>query len=456
MLKLIRSFNIVLLFIGMFSCASRSTSSDVAPMPDREQIAAQIEKSLVKETLEKWYPRCTDELHGGYLTGFARDFSPAGDQRKMIVTQSRHLWVNSKSSIWYPEQRHFLKGADHGFRYLRDVMWDKQYGGFFTLLSRDNQVIDQTKNAYGNAFAIFALAAYYRASGDTSALTLAKQAFHWLEKNSHDPVHKGYFQHLNRDGGVVKRTPGIDSRAETGYKDQNSSIHLLEAFSELYQVWPDPLLKDRLFEMLVLIRDTIVTERGHMTLFFSPEWKPVSFHDSSKAVIEKHRGLDHVSFGHDIETAYLLMEAAHVLGIPDDRATLQTAKRMVDHTLSYGWDDRAGGFYDEGYYFKGDSRLTITRDTKNWWAQAEALNTLLIMADQYPGDEARYFDKFLKQWAYIDAYLIDHEFGDWYAGGLDKEPNQKEAMKGHQWKGTYHQVRSMANCVQRLRARRDK
>ena len=97
----------------------------------------------------------------------------------------------------------------------------------------------------------------------------------WLEKNSHDPEEKGYFQHMNRDGSVIRRTSSVSSEAETGYKDQNSSIHLLEAFAELYQVWPDPLLRERLIEMLVLIRDRIVTEKGYMALFFTPDWKPI-------------------------------------------------------------------------------------------------------------------------------------------------------------------------------------
>jgi len=109
------------------------------------------------------------------------------------------------------------------------------------------------------------------------------------------------------------RTADIKSNAETGYKDQNSSIHLLEAFTELYKVWPDALVKVRLQEMLELIRDKIVTQKGYLQLFFTYDWKPVSFHDSSDAVIMKNKNLDHVSFGHDVETAYLMQEASETL-----------------------------------------------------------------------------------------------------------------------------------------------
>jgi mannobiose 2-epimerase len=216
-------------------------------------------------------------------------------------------------------------------------------------------------------------------------------------------------------------------------------------------VWPDPLLKERLVEMLHLIRDTITTETGYMRLFFQPDWTPVSFRDSAETVILKHHGLDHVSFGHDIETAYLMLEASHVARLEDYDTTLKIAKRMADHAQQNGWDRSDGGFYDEGYYFKDKSAITIIKDTKNWWAQAEGLNTLLIMADLFPDDEQLYFEKFKTLWHYIDTNLIDHTYGEWYQGGLDKEPEQKRGLKGHIWKASYHQYRALSNCVKRLR-----
>lgn len=249
----------------------------------------------------------------------------------------------------------------------------------------------------------------------------------------------------------MQRTSQTPYDSSVGYKDQNSSIHLLEAFTELYQVWPDPLVRERLEEMLVLIRDTMVTDKGYLTLFLTPDWKPISFRDSTEEAIRKHHHIDEVSFGHDIETAYLMLEASHVLGLEHDSKTMQVAKKMADHTIENGFDHTVGGFYDGGYYFKGKDDITILRDSKNWWAQAEGLNTLLLMADLYPNDEKQYFDLFRKQWDYIDKYLIDHEHGDWYPGGIDKEPKQKTALKAQVWKASYHQFRALANVLKRLR-----
>ena len=420
----------------------------------RLRLADSLEYSLTEELLKPWYPKAVDSLYGGFLSSFTFNFKPTANQDKMIVTQARHTWVNAKASERYPNITYYSASARHGFLFLKNKMWDKQYGGFYTFTDRKGNAKGggfAPKEAYGNAFAIYALAAYYKSSQDTAALSLAKKAFLWMEKHSHDPVFKGYFQHMERNGTPVKRTSAISSTAETGYKDQNSSIHLLEALTELYEAWPDPLVKERLQEMLLLIRDTIVTSRGNLLLFFKPNWTPVSFVDSSKETIMKHIRLDYVSFGHDVETAYLMLEASHALGLTKDSATLHIGKKMVDHALRNGWDSIVGGFYDEGYYFKGDDKITILKDTKNWWAQAEGLNTLLLLSDLYPNDPMQYEAKFKQQWQYIQHYLIDHEYGDWYESGADKSPNIKTALKGHIWKGSYHTYRSLSNCVNRLR-----
>ena len=399
--------------------------------------------------LDRYYPRNIDSLYGGYLSTFSFDFRPVGEQDKMIVTQARHVWSTAKAAMFYHDTS-YVSMSRHGFYFLKNKMWDSKFGGFYTLVSRDGSPKDTTKNAYGNAFGIFALSAYYECSHDPDALLLAKEAFRWLERHSHDPVFKGYFQHLQRNGTPIKRTAAIKSISDQGYKDQNSSIHLLEAFTELYHVWKDPLVKQRLHEMLLLIRDKMVTPRFHLQLFFTRDWKPVSFQDSSEQSILAHRYLDHVSFGHDVETAYLLEEASRVLGNKQDVKTLSIGKKMVDHALRNGWDDNAGGFYDEGYYFKDKPGCTITNNKKNWWAQAEGLNTLLIMYRHYPKDAMQYDRRFFKLWQYVQRYLIDEENGDWYEEGLDNDPAKKTALKAHIWKGSYHIFRALSNCIRLL------
>jgi mannobiose 2-epimerase len=451
-------YAIAILLLLTTSLSAQQKTSNI-PVAERQKIAEEMDRSITTELLNKWYPQSVDSAYGGFLSAFTYDFKPTGTQDKMIVTQARHTWTNAKASERFPAVAHYKACAAHGFRFLRDVMWDKTYGGFYNLVDRqgnDKSDPRKPKEAYGNAFGIYALAAYYKASKDTGALSLAKKAFLWLEKYSHDPVYNGYYQHLQRNGTRVIRDNTAPSNSDLGYKDQNTSIHLLEAFTELYSVWPNDLVRQRLEEMLFLIRDVITTKKGNLVLFFKPDWTPVSFRDSSSAIILKNRNVDHVSFGHDVETAFLMLEASHALGLKNDSKTMTVAKQMVDHSLQNGWDSLVGGFYDEGYYFKDKPGMTIILDTKNWWAQAEGLNTLLLMSDHFPNDKMQYFEKFKQLWQYTQTYLIDHTYGDWYEGGLDKQPQKKTALKGHIWKATYHHYRSMAHCIDRLKGNGEK
>jgi mannobiose 2-epimerase len=439
------------IMIGLLSSCTPAVEETTSEL---DAIKSKMQEALGPKLLQVWYPRTRDTVYGGFLSDFDYEWKNTGPDNKFIVTQARHVWTASKAAGYDPGNKLYPELAAHGFRFLRDYLWDQEYGGFYELVDREGTVIPSqqegriTKRAYGNAFAIYGLAAYYHISGDTAALNLAQRAFNWLEEHSHDPEYGGYFQFLERDG-----TPMMDGLGGTPPKDQNSSIHLLEAFTELYGVWKDETLRERLEEMLILIRDTITTDQGYLTLFLARDWTPLSYRDSTAEVREAHYNLDHVSFGHDVETAYLMMEASHTLGLENDTRTLEIGKKMVDHTLKYGWDDSIGGIYDEGYYFAGEPELKIIRDSKNWWAQSEMLNTMLIMHELYPDDEHQYLEKFKKQWAYCRDYLIDWEHGGWYAGGLDKQPERKTGAKAQIWKGPYHTARSLMNCIGNLEGR---
>lgn len=410
----------------------------------RQRIAAEID-SVLNNQYQLWYPRAADWEHGGFFSRFTYDWQPEGLQDKFIVTQARHIWSTSTIAYRDESNRDFEKYGRHGYQFLKDVMWDQEHGGFYNMVSREGEVMADDegqvrKQLYGNAFAIYGLASYYQVSGDEAALNLARDTFQWLEKAAYDPDHGGYFDSLTREGRPY----------ESGFaKDYNSSIHMLEALAELHLVWPDSVVKDRLYEMFQVVRDTIVTDKGYMNLYFREDWSPVVYKDSSRALQEENLSVDHITFGHDIETAFLLLEAAHSLGFNAD-STLATAKKMVDHTIDHAWDNEDGGFYDYGYYFQGDDSLTVTQTSKEWWSQVEALHSLLIMAGYFPEDPRNYFDLFARQWAYIKKYMLDQEHGGWYRGGIDEDPEVQKSPKASIWKGNYHTFRGLLRSQELL------
>ena len=443
-----------LLFLPLLACSQKEKTQVV-----NRNLILELETAANERLLDKWYPLILDTIHGGYYSNVTFDFNLGEEHNKMIVTQARHIWTNATAAINNPKkEKDYLSYAQHGFTFLRDHMWDDINGGFHNLVNKNGKPIIRTseaKTAYGNSFAIYGLATYFKASKNMEALDLAKKTFHWLEKHSHDTIYKGYYQSLDLKGTPITRTLDFLSTSDVGYKDQNSSIHLLEALTSLYEVWPDEILQNRIKELLVLIRDTITSEKNYMNLFFEKDWTPISFKDTPRDTIQKHYYLDHISFGHDVETAYLMLEASHALDDWQFDETLEKGKKMVDHALKNGWDDKLGGFYDGGYYFNQMDSISIVNHNKNWWSQAEGLNSLLLMDSHVPTDSINYRAYFDKLWAYTKNYLRDADHGGWYEWGQDGRPETSKDLKGHIWKGAYHDYRALVNCKKILENNRN-
>jgi len=438
---------LALLWVIAQSCQTRQRDAEGTEKTGvSSQLAEELEESLFKYIIEPWYPRIIDTTHGGYISAFNHDWTLSeGSQDKAIVQQARHVWATSRIYESYPEKEEFLQYADHGFHFLRDALWDKEFGGFHAYCNEDGTPASQSindKRIYGQAFALYGLSQYYRMSHHPESLALAKNEFLWMESNAHDHQYGGYFEMLTRDGTPTHLVPspgsGTTNSPYSGIKDYNSSIHLMEGLTELYLIWPDSLVRERLEEMFILIRDTFVHPEGYLQLYFHPDWRVVTDEEYNL----------HITYGHDVETAFLLLETAHVLGWGEDETTHRIAKRLVDHSLASGWDHDAGGFFDAGK--EVDGKIMIINDHKSWWGLVEGLNALLLMHTLYPDDPNEYGAKFLKSWEHIDTYLIDKEFGGWYNHGLDTFPESAKRGKSHIWKTTYHNARGMLNCIRML------
>ena len=403
------------------------------------------------ELLTTWYPRILDHEAGGYFTNFEYDWKPSIDQPKMLVTQSRGLWTASIAAQVHPGQKVFREAADHGFNFLTEVMWDKDAGGFRQYADdpRDEEL--KYKMTYANAFALYGLAEYAKINRSQVVLAWVQKTLDWMEKQAYDPDNLGYFNLIiEKPTADHPRYQEITAKlgwGSTQWKDQNSSIHILEALTTTFKVLPNDLVKKRLEEMLILVRDKMINEKGHLNLFFTQDWIPISHADSGRDYIVEHLNFDHVSFGHDIETAFLLIEASKVLYGEVDEKTLQIAKRLIDHSMEHGFDLGYYGLFDRGYRFNQESIEILSRE-KVWWAQAEAWHSLSLIYKYYP--ESQYEGAFAAMWKYIQSEMIDNEHGGWYVSGLDENPDSKTKRKAHQWKGPYHDGRALIMVANRM------
>ena len=406
------------------------------------KLADEVEGALRRDVLDVWFPRTVDNQKGGFRSEFERDWKPSPrSEGKFSVFQGRMTWISAQVAMRRPDLKEkFLPIARHGIEYLNNTLWDKQYGGSYWGLDDRGQIspfYTDGKHLYGISFALYGTAAAYAATKDPQALALAQKTFHWVDQHAHDSKNGGYFEWLTRDGKVVEGKPDEVtlqpipvSAFPVGYKSMNTHIHLLESFTQLYEVWKDESLRKRLEELLSVVRDKICVAPGVMSLYFTYDWRPYPDHDS---------------YGHDVETAYLMLEAEDVLGHGHDRKTEHMAKQLVDHALANGWDGNYGGFFQEGTTFgKPESR------SKDWWVEMEGLNSLLLMHEKYGNQTDVYFKAFQLQWQFIKNYQIDPKYHGMFQT-IDADGKPVEANKGHIWKAAYHDGRALLNVSERLR-----
>ena len=421
-----------------------SCSPKVSEKPDAE--TAQID-SVLNVLLARWYPAVVDTVNGGYYSTFTYDWQLTEEQPKTLLNHARTLWTISKAYQFYPDRKLYKEIADHGYQYLTSRLYDSLNGGFFSNFPPQKE---QPKNTYENAFAIYALAEYAKIDSNPAIKQCLNSTFNWFEEKAHDPKHLGYFHFVfedsSREALKSEAFRQVSGWGNTDWKNQNTSIHILEAFTNFYQVNPSPLLKQRLEEIFLLVRDTMVQDQNHLALFFYPDWTPISHQESSRQYILENKQFDHISFGHDIETAYLLLEASEILYGEYDSATLRIAKNLTDHSLQYGMDANNYGMFYEGYRFGENQEVEIINDLKSWWVQAEAWHTCRLMQTLYPKEE-KYKQAGDALWTYILEQMLDQQYGGWYNGGLDTRPESKTRNKAHPWKNAYHNGRAMMQVL---------
>lgn len=423
------------LFLGSIPAAKADSSAARPAASDYLRIADEVETNLRTQILEKFFPRTANEKGGGFFENYGLDWSRLPGEGKSIVYQSRLTWTSAQAAERFPAQGGmYLAMTRRGAACLADIMWDKDGGGFFWTVGPERQPTAPLKQMYGHAFGIYALAASYHATQDPQTLALAKKAFQWLEEHAHDPEHLGYFENIGPDGKPASPGGGNAVGAAAGQKSMNTGIHILEALTGLYQVWPDPLVQQRVREMLEICRTRFYSDPGYLVQFLSADWK---------------RTLSPDSFGHDVEAGFLMVEAGETLGQDEDR-NWSAARHLMDHALQYGWDNQRGGLYDSAVINAEGAVTGETHTEKIWWVEAEQLNALLLLHERYGKETGRYWDAFVKEWDWIRHWQVDQVHGGWWPT-VRADGTPASRVKADMWTECYHQARAMLVVSERLR-----
>jgi mannobiose 2-epimerase len=361
-----------------------------------------------------------------------RDDLPRG-----ALLTARILWTFSAAYRRYHDPE-YLEMARWAYQDLVKNFLDREHGGLFWTIAPTGQPLDAHKQVYVQVFGIYGLCEYFRATGEKPALDQAVAIYRLVEKHASDRQHGGYFDSLNR---AWQRESGMEANLlGDAPKSQNSHIHILEGYTSLLRSWPDAGLRARQYELIELTLTHIIDPRTHhLVLFMQDDWTRIG---------------EEISYGHDIELSWLLVEAAEVLGDPALVARARTEAVAIANATAAEGIDRDGGVYNEG------NPHGPTNTNKEWWEQAEAAVGFLN-AYQISGDP-RHFAQSVRSWQFIQNKFVDRVHGDWH-NTLQRDgtpilsfttrtgltvPSAKLSI----WKCPYHNSRSCLELIERLEA----
>jgi mannobiose 2-epimerase len=349
---------------------------------------------------------------------------------KQLVSQARMVWGLSFAHRHglCPGGNACIHAAQHGVLYLRSRMKDFVHGGYYFAVQPDGGPRDPRKLVYGQAFAIYALVEWFRASGDRSALSDAMELFHLLHFRAHDHVHHGWTEHFERDWTPLPRHAPDAIVEVAGLKSANTHLHLLEAFTELYRETHDSRVRSALEECVHLNqRHFYPRDPGRSAFHFNPNWSPVT--DPASA------GL---SYGHNVEFAWLMIRAEEAMG---RRPSWGHFHAHMEHCLRFGTDHARGGIYNRGF---GNQPATDT--SKVWWAQAEWIAALSDGIRHVP-DHAAYTAALVKVLSFMRNRATDPRTGIWL-DTVAADGTPKSTGLAHSWKTLYHDTRGLVKFVE--------
>lgn len=392
-----------------------------------ERLKQEVREVLEFNILRFWIDRMQDKEHGGFYGRIDNKNVLHADADKGAILNARILWTFSAAYrvLRNPE---YLIMANRAKRYFIDHFIDPEYGGVYWSLDYKGQPKDTKKQFYAIGFAIYGLSEYARATGNKEALMQAIRLYHCIEEHALDHEQGGYIEAMTRDW-----QPIADMRLsehDANYpKSQNTHLHIIEPYANLYRVWPSAELEKSLRNIINIFTDKILNpETHHLDLFFDMDWT---------------RGAGQLeSYGHDIECSWLMHEAALVLG---DREVLSKVEPIVKMVASAS---EKGLLANAAMIHEANLTTGTIDDDLHWWVQAEAVVGFVNIYEHFHNKSA--FDKALRLWEYIKDNLVDYKFGEWYwSRHRDGSLNTIDDKAGF-WKCPYHNSRMCLEILERF------
>ncbi|MCI7108541.1 MAG: AGE family epimerase/isomerase [Agathobacter sp.] len=383
----------------------------------------EIRDHLVSDIIPFWKGLRDDE-YGGYYGYLSYDLKLDKKAEKGCILNSRILWFFSNAYTLLKDQS-LLEEADHGYAFLKDYCIDSENGGIYWSMNYDGTPLDTTKHTYNQAFCIYALSSYYEASGKEEALELAKQLFHMIEEKCTDD--QGYLEAFTRDF-KPESNEKLSENGVLAEKTMNTLLHVFEAYTELYRVSKDTEVKERLEWIMDVFADKVYDPaRKRQEVFFDKNYN---------SLIDLH------SYGHDIETAWLIDRGVEVLGEEAySRKMTPITKALTQNIYEVAFD---------GHSLANECEKGVVDTNRVWWVQAETIVGFLNGYEKDPS-KTEYKEAAETVWQFIKEHVIDpREGSEWFwLVRQDGTPVEGKPIV-EPWKCPYHNGRMCMEVIRRL------
>jgi cellobiose epimerase len=399
----------------------------MTPQEMLAELSREMERELDEKILPFWSEKAVDDVHGGFIGRITNDGNRVPEASRSAVLNTRILWTFS-SSYRAKKTPRLLELAHRAYEYILAHFLDREHGGIFWMVNYDGSVADPKKHTYATAFAIYAISEYYLATGLPKAKEEAVALFRLLDKHGYEPATGAYYEAFEKSWTRMDDVRLSDSDQPERFS-MNTQLHLIEAFTNLFRIYPDTMLRNRLTGLLNLFADKIYDRNNqHFHAFFDDVWKPVPMP---------------YSYGHDIESVWLMADAARLLA--DDALIArigEITRDVAERVITEGFDAVHGGIFNSGY---GGN---VKDDDKHWWAQAEAI-VGFVEAYQVTHDPV-YITRAYQTWEFIQHRLINENVGEWYFRvNTAGKPYTSEDILGP-WKCPYHSARACLIVPERV------
>jgi mannobiose 2-epimerase len=376
--------------------------------------------------LSYWQKHVPDYVNGGFYGKIDNENNSTAQAPKGSVLNARILWSFSAAYNQKPNTE-LLQMASRAYTYINKYFIDHEFGGVYWSVDYKGTPLDAKKQVYASAFTLYALSEYYMASGTATVKQQAIDLYRLLVDKSFDTEKTGYLEAFTRDWQPINDLR-LSAKDANEKKTMNTHLHILEAYTNLYRIWPDAELKGQITVLIDnFLHHFIDAKTNHLLLFFDEEW---------------NRRADTVSYGHDIEATWLLLEAAEVIGYAERISAIKKVCTEIAEATIAGIDG------DGGLWYEYEPVANHLIKEKHWWVQAEAMvgffNAWQISSDQ------KYLDLSLNTWAFVKAKILDKQHGEWF-WGMNADGNIMPGEdKAGLWKCPYHNSRACMEIIKRI------